>query len=161
MRIENQENAVPKMLEKLKQENKKVVLYGAGYCGHETLALMRGKGIPVLAVCDDFRVGEDLDGITISDIKKAPSEPNLVIFITSGFNVKMENYLKEIGKFSQYQKFDFGRYEREKETYDYISKHVGEIEKTYSLLSDDKSRKIFHSLINYRVSRNLDLLEGI
>ena len=161
MKIEDKTNAVPRILDELKRESKKVILYGAGYCGHEALILMRGKGIPVVAVCDDFRVGEDLDGIEITDIENSPCDADTVIFITSGFNVKMEERLKSIGRDSQYRKFDFGRYEKEKESYDYVIRHKEEINKAWNLLADDKSHKIFESLVNYRVSRNLELLDGL
>jgi len=65
MEIRDSVNAVPECLKQLKAGNNDVILYGAGYCGHEAISLMEQYGIPVRSVCDDFRAGEMLDGYQI------------------------------------------------------------------------------------------------
>lgn len=89
MEIRDSVNAVAECLKKLKDDASDVVLYGAGYCGHEALCLMDGQGIPVRAVCDDFRAGEKLDGHEIVRLTEVQPAPNTAIFITSGFNKKI------------------------------------------------------------------------
>lgn len=40
MEVRDSINAVPECLKKLKADGNDVILYGAGYCGHEALSLM-------------------------------------------------------------------------------------------------------------------------
>ena len=58
MEVRDSINAVPECLKKLKADGNDVILYGAGYCGHEALSLMEQYGITVRAVCDYLRAGE-------------------------------------------------------------------------------------------------------
>ena len=154
----NVRNKVEDIIDYLKKENKQVVLYGAGYCGYETLKLMRDNNISVIAVCDDFRIGEYIDNILISNIKDIPRQDDTIIFITSGFNEKMKSRLKNLDLLKYYINIDFGRYNPEKEKYSYFTDHETEIEKAYELLNDLKSKQLFINLINYRISRDLNYL---
>lgn len=88
MEIRDGVNVVPECLKRLKADGNDVILYGAGYCGHEALSLMQQYGIPVRAVCDDFRAGEELDGYAIVRLDDVHPDDHTVIFITSGFNAK-------------------------------------------------------------------------
>ncbi len=159
--LSNRPNAIPIFLERLKENRNSVILYGAGYCGHETLQLLQKNNIPVSAVCDDFRVGETLDGFNIIDIGEISVNENSVILITSGYNAKMRERLGKLGYLDNYVDIDFGRYEEEHENRNYFLSIINELERTYNLLSDDKSKKVFINLINYRISRDLSYLQGM
>ena len=137
----------------------RIVLYGAGYCGHEALKQFRDREIDVYAICDDARIGQELDGFPISDISLIEPDGDLKIFVTSGFNEKMIDKLKRLGLYQYYVKADFGRFEPEKETYKFFLRHKNEVEETYDLLEDDLSKKLFVSLINYRISRNSEFID--
>lgn len=154
-------NAVETCLKELQENHHDVVLYGAGYCGHEALSLMAAHNIPVRAVCDDFRVGEKLDGYPILRMKDVPIAPQTVIFITSGFNAKMKERLKALGLFSHYREMDFGRYDGEKENAAYFKAHVKELTEAWALLSDERSCANLQNLVNYRISRDLRYLAGM
>lgn len=159
--IRNSVNAVEECLKQLKIDSSNVVLYGAGYCGHETLSLMTQQGISVRAVCDDFRVGEDIDGYAILPLDHVRPDAQTVIFITSGFNTKMKERLSACNLLSYYHELDFGRYDAEKENTAYFQAHKEQIQQAWILLSDNKSREILQNLINYRISRDLKYLDGM
>ena len=161
MEIQDRANAVAECLKKLKDDGSDVVLYGAGYCGHEALCLMDGQGISVRAVCDDFRAGEKLDGHEIVRLDDVQLTPQTVIFITSGFNKKMKERLKTAGLLPHYREMDFGRYDAEKESAAYFREHKEELETVWSLLSDVRSRENLQNLVNYRISRELYCLAGM
>ncbi len=108
--ITNEENAINRLLKK-DWSAKKIVLYGAGYCGFETITLFRQHDIKIFAVCDDNRAGEYIEGIKIIPINDVTPCDELVIFITSGFNAKMKSRLKELGLYDYYYEIDFGRYD--------------------------------------------------
>ena len=145
------ENKIRVTVKRLKDEKKQTVLYGAGYCGRETLQLMQTHGIPVLAICDDFRVGEYLNTVKISDIRDIEIGEDTIIFITGGFNEKMKRNLYRLGLAAHYVDVDFGRYDPEKETRSYFLEHRAELERAYDLLTDKKSKQWFINLINYHM----------
>lgn len=155
------ENNVILAIKELQKTKKKVVLYGAGYCGLETLTLMRKHHILVMAVCDDNREGEFLDNLQIIPIDRIQHSYGIVIFITSGFNKIMKQRLVRLGLIDLYKEIDFGRYDENKENLAYFREHRQEINTAYALLSDAKSKTIFTNLLNYRVSRKLHFLDGL
>ena len=159
--IKKSKNRVADLLKSLRYGNKNVILYGAGYCGHETIAQLRKHNINIAAVCDDNRVGEVIEGIEISDISRVQLDDNTVLIITAGYKDKMLKKVKALGLFNLYIDIDFGRYDEEKENYDYFMEHIEQLETVYNLLADQRSKDIFQSLINYRISRNSDFLNGL
>lgn len=161
MDIHEAVNAIPGCLNTLRVEGNDVILYGAGYCGHETLALMEAQGIPVRSVCDDFRAGETLDGYKIIRLDEARPAENTIIFITSGYNRKMKARLEVLGLLPYYREIDFGRYDGEKENAAYFHAHEAELQRAWGLLADDRSREVLEKLVNYRISRDLSYLDGL
>ena len=141
-------NAVPECLKTLKADGNDVILYGAGYCGHEALSLMTQYGIPVRSICDDFRAGEMLDGHGIVRLDEVSPDAKTVIFITSGFNAKMKQRIEKLGLLSYYREIDFGRYDAEKENPAYFKAHEAELNRAWSLLADEKSRKVLQNLVS-------------
>ena len=154
-------NAVPECLKTLKADGNDVILYGAGYCGHEALSLMTQYGIPVRSICDDFRAGEMLDGHGIVRLDEVSPDAKTVIFITSGFNAKMKQRIEKLGLLSYYREIDFGRYDAEKENPAYFKAHEAELNRAWSLLADEKSRKVLQNLVSYRISRDLQCIAGM
>ena len=155
----DRKNRIKFVLRDLKEHGKKVVIYGAGYCGHETIALLRAQGIPVVAAYDDYAwEGGRIDGIKIDCLSNLCPDKNTVILLTSGFNGKMKKKLADFGLLQYYVPADFGRYDAEKENYEYFVKNASKLQAAYDLLVDDKSREVFVRLINYRISREPDAL---
>lgn len=161
MEIRDSINAVPECLKQLKADGSDVILYGAGYCGHEALSLMTQYGISVRSVCDDFRAGEQLDGYKIVRLDDICPNEKTVIFITSGFNAKMKQRIEDLGLLPYYREIDFGRYDADKENAAYFKAHEAELRRVWTLLSDDKSRNVLQNLVNYRISRDLKFLAGM
>lgn len=161
MEIHDSKNAVPECLRTLKENRNDVILYGAGYCGHETISLMHAHHIPIRAVCDDFRAGEELDGYRIVRLDEAAPDRDTVIFITSGFNVNMKKRLADLGLISHYREMDFGRFDSEKENASYFRMHEDELQRAWRLLSDARSRDVLERLVNYRISRDIKYLAGL
>ncbi len=162
--IRNSSNHIVVMLDNLQKDAigaGRIVLYGAGYCGHEALSQLRNRNLPVFAVCDDARVGQELDGFPITDISLVKPGSDLKIFVTSGFNEKMIQKLERLGLIDYYVEADFGRFEPEKENYDFFKNHQMEIESAYDLLEDDYSKSLYVNLINYRISRDHNYMNGM
>ncbi len=153
------ENHNEQLLIQLKEQHRKVVLYGAGYCGQETEKILRAHDIPVAAVCDDLRNGETMNGHKICTLSDLTVDEDSAILVTSGYQAKMKQNLADHGLMDVYFPSDFGRYEPEKENFSYFQQHERELEEAYGLLSDDLSRKIFRQLIAYRISREPGLME--
>lgn len=154
-------NHIESVLQTLKAQGKKVVIYGAGYCGHETIGLLRAHAIPVVAAYDDCARGGDIDGIKIDSLSNLCPDTDTAILLTSGFNRKMKDRLADLGLLPYYVPADFGRYDAEKESYAYFEANVEELQSAYDLLEDERSREIFLSLVNYRISREPDALADL
>lgn len=158
-----EDNQIVFLLKELAQLKKKVVLYGAGYCGLETYHLMNRYHISVIAICDDSNevVGKKMGDVNICHIEDITPDKDMVIFITSGFNRKMKEKLHKLDLSTYYIETDFGRYEEDKENLAYFEEHKNDIEKVFQLLDDDKSKFIYKRLIQFRISRNLKHLQNI
>ena len=159
--LKKSENRVAGLLNDLRCKNKSVILYGAGCCGNETIAQLRKHNIDITAVCDDNRVGEMISGIKITDISQIRADDDTILLVTAGFKDAMVKKIYSLGLFGHYVDIDFGRYDENKENYDYFMKHLDSLETVYSLLSDQRSKDIFQSLINYRISRDLGFLSQL
>lgn len=157
----DKENHIEQVLENLKVQGKKVVIYGAGYCGHETLGLLHSHGIPVKAAYDDCTSGGDIDGLPIESLSNLHPNEHVAILLTSGFNRTMKSRLSELGLISYYVPADFGRYDADKENYAFFEEHAAELQSAYDLLTDRRSREIFLRLVNYRISREPEALADL
>lgn len=160
LKIKKRENQIVCFIKKLQRNPSEVVLYGAGYCGHEALEALRENKIKVAAVCDDYRIGEKLDGEQITDIQNLMPKENTVILITSGFNEKMKLKLETLHLTKYYQEIDFGRYDKEKESFEWFEKHKAELDKAYQMLEDDASKCWMEELVNYKISRDITTFLG-
>lgn len=153
-------NQITEFISRLMHKN--IILYGAGYCGHEVFNLLENINIDISSICDDDekRIGTVFHGKKIEYIENAQTDKDTVILITSGFNRKMKDKLKQLGLISLYVDIDFGRYEAENENWQFFKDHEVEIIKAYNLLSDKKSKDLLIKLINYRISRKLMYLDN-
>jgi len=158
--IVNKSNKVEDIIDFIKKMKKKVVLYGAGYCGYETYKLLKMNNIFIEAVCDDNEnyLNNKFGDLQISRIEDIKCTAEMVILITSGFNKKMKQKLSDLALYENYIEIDFGRYEEENEKWGYFKKNENKVEEAYALFEDKKSKDLFVNLVNYRISRELNYL---
>lgn len=76
----------------------------------------------------------------------------------------VEGVTETIHKYNQYDKIlglDVTSIDFDAHPFRYIWDHMEELEDVYALLEDEKSKKVFSGMLNYRISRNKKYMEGI
>lgn len=154
-------NEVTKLITQMKRKGKSAVLYGAGQCGREAIHALMAGGVEILAVCDDMRAGQMLEGFRICSIEQVKANDNIVVLVTAGFHDKMIDKVKKLGLGKYLSMADFGRYDADKENKQYFMEHTEELQAVYDMLSDEKSRTLFVNLVNYRITRKSKFLDGM
>lgn len=72
--------------------------------------------------------------------------------------------LETVHKFSRYEKvmgLDLTSIDFDEHPFQYIWDHIEKLEDVYALLEDEKSKKVFSGMLNYRISRDKKYLEDI
>jgi len=137
------------------------VLFGAKKSGKKILSIFKKLNIQVSAFSDNDKKlwGHDINGLKVlspSDLKKNSEQ---MVIITSKYVKQIYKQLRECGCQSivpyyvldvLYQK-EF-RDERHKSVITEIRKGRKSIEKVYSLLQDEKSRKLFLDILRFRTT---------
>jgi len=151
--------------------NKPVVLFGAGSLGLVFLQLCKNTKIKVEKVCDNdsSKKGKKILGIriiSINELIKFPKETQIIITIMHDFIVKQQ--LKKLGFKNIFSHTYFATiYPRKFKYFNWqsslapLKKNYKEVIKAYSLLADNKSKKVFRQLIKHRLTLNCNKLNGV
>ena len=146
--------------QKLARTNRPIVLYGMGNGAEIMMKQLEKYGISVSGffASDDFVRGQFFKGfkvMTFSEAKK--TFPDMIALVSFGTQRKevIDNILS----------LDCELYAPEVPvvgenvfTLDFARLHRAEIEKAYSLLADDKSRKVFEEVIEYKLDGKISHL---
>lgn len=145
--------------------NKPCVIYGTGDGAAKIMTVLEKKGIKVSGIfaSDDFVRGQSFCGykvMTLSQIEENFSDPViLVAFATKleeimervrSMEKKHEVYIPDVNVYGDVCRVFDEEYEKENEE---------RIEKTFTLLSTDKSRRFFASLLDYKLSGKSEYLD--
>ena len=151
------------MWEKLKNESRPIVVYGMGNGADKLFERLDGFGIKVSEVfaSDGFVRGHSYRGYKVrsfSEIKESYSD--FVILLSFASNrAEVVDMLSEID--SAYDMYVPDMPVAGVEEYfdrDFYNGHYSEIIKAYDSLADEKSRAIFSSVINYKLSGKMKYL---
>lgn len=164
--IRQETNLMESRLQKLKSEKKPVVLFGAGDCGKSYYELMEQNHIEVLCFCDDDTSKQKrgfMGGGVISVSELSLMNGEFYILLSSYGPGKLIKRLKKVDQslLKRVLHTDFYLYENGLNYYDFYLQHEKEIRNAYCLLRDEKSKKTFVNLLNYKISRDLALIEEI
>lgn len=162
--IVNRDNMMKICLDKIKKDSLPVVLFGAAQCGVRYLTILQKYNIEVLCFCDDDpkKSGKYLNGIKVirlNELKEIKKDYN--ILISSYGPYKLIPRLKEEGVYSKYIFTEFYLWEDGLDYYQYYMDNLNKLEKVYNMLADEKSKTAFFALLNYKVSRDISLIENI
>jgi len=125
------------------------------------------KHIEVNGIIDDFTRVQSSRKKEILKIEDVPKENTIILSVSTGSPLEVQNRLNEMGYknfnyllFCKYSGFvlvsppfidDFENdYKKNKEQYS----------QTYNLLCDDKSKEIFTKIINFKISYDLQFMDG-
>lgn len=151
--------------EKLKNETKPIYIYGMGDGAIKIMSVFRQYGIKVKGffASDDFVRGHYFLGFKVlkySEVEEIEDDFAVVLAFAAGYET-LVNRIKEISKKHTLYVPDVPVIGTGHFTYDYCLKHAEKIQQVYDLLDDDLSKKVYASIINFKISGNIDYLEDI
>lgn len=151
--------------ERLQKETKPIYIYGMGDGAMKIMSVFRHYGIKTKGIfaSDDFVRGHSFAGfkvLKLSEVEEIEEEFAVVLAFAAGYE-ELVNRIKEISKKHTLYVPDVPVFGAGLFTYDYCIKHSEEFEKVYNLLADELSKKVFSSIINFKISGNIKYLEDI
>lgn len=153
-------------LEKI-NSHREVIIFGAGLGGEKTQEFMKVHGAEGRIKCyldnNPRKWGTLFSHVPVhkpDDILKQYKGELLMIACGEGDAIKEQ--LKAYGIPEENIIIpDIGVMNFEQNDYQFIWKYMDMLELVYQMLGDEKSRRVFTNLLNYRISHDTDLLEEI
>lgn len=151
--------------ERLKEEKRPIFIYGMGNGALKIMTVFKQYGIPLAGIfaSDDFVRGHDFEGYRVhklSEVEKMVDDFVVVLAFAAGYPSLIEKIQSIASKHTMYVP-DVPVIGEGLFTYDYCIEHADEIEKVYSLLYDNYSRKVFSNIINFKISGDISYLNDI
>lgn len=151
--------------EKLQNETKPIYIYGMGDGALKIMSVFRKYGIKTKGIfaSDDFVRGHYFEGfkvLRLSEVEEIEDDFAVVLAFAAGYE-ELVNRIKDISKKHTLYVPDVPVFGVGLFTYDYCVEHSEELEQVYSMLADDLSKKVFSSIINFKISGNIKYLDDI
>lgn len=152
--------------EKIKNEEK-VIIFGVGKGGINTYEFLKKHNFKGKIECfcdnDSSNWNNDINGIkVISPYEMTTKYSNEKIIITCSCVRDVKKQLNELGiNDKNMVNFDFINIDWINTGFQFIIRNIKKFEQVYNLLDDKKSREVFSSLLNYKISRNYKYLVNI
>ncbi len=151
--------------EKLQRETKPIYIYGMGDGAIKIMSVFRQYGIKVKGffASDDFVRGHYFAGfkvLKISEVEEIENDFAVVLAFAAGYEELIDR-IKEISRRHTLYVPDVPVFGTGLFTYDYCIEHAKEIQQVYDLLADNQSKKVYASIINFKISGDIKYLENI
>ena len=148
--------------EKLQAETRPIFIYGMGDGAEKIMRVFREKSIPLAGIfaSDDFVRGHSFAGYKVrklSEIEAQVSDFVIVLAFAAGYQSLVDKIV-EIGKRHTLIVPDVPVAGGGLFTYEYCLEHAAELEEVYGMLADDESRRVYASIINFKISGNIRYL---
>lgn len=148
--------------DRLLREDKPLVLYGMGDGAEKINALLESKGMHISGIfaSDDFVRGQTFLGHRVQrykDICRTFDDFNVVLGFASQRPEVLENIAK-IHKEHPVYAPDIPVAGSGLFTKEYAAEHLAEIRAVYSKLADAESRRVYESVLRYKISGKVDCL---
>ena len=148
--------------ERLALENRPIIIYGTGNGADKIIEEMQKRSVKLCGIMasDDFVRGQSFRGFTVkrlSEIEREFSDPVIIIGFGSQRPEVIENILTLAKKHTvlcaDVPVYGDGIFDRA-----YFTTHEHEIREVYDLLADEQSKKVFRSVIEFRLTGELERL---
>ena len=148
------------IFEYLQTQDRPIYIYGMGDGAEKMISVLSRYGLKVSGffASDEYVRGQSFLGFLVQKLGDIPKDS----IILTAFGVHDEPMLKRFKEISENYEFYapelplFGELRIFDEQY--YNQNIQEIEKAYSLLADDQSRKVFVNTINHRLSGKIHYL---
>ena len=162
--LKRTENQSERILEQLEKAKEPVMLFGAGNCGETYFHILRDHDIEVACFLDDDveKQKTGFCGVPVLPLSHlSENQGHIVISSYGPDRLEQRLFTLDKGYAARIVKPDFYLWEDGLDYAAYYAEHAEEIEAAEALLADEKSRKVFHNLLQYKVSRDRSLIEAV
>lgn len=151
--------------DRLKAEKRPIFIYGMGDGALKIMSVFRQKGITLSGIfaSDDFVRGHSFEGYHVhklSEIEEMIEDFVVVLAFAAGYQEIVDKIYDIASKHTLYVP-DVPVTGRGLFTYEYCLEHAEEIEQVYNTLADDYSRKVYASIINFKISGKIEYLAAV
>ena len=162
-------NKYTEQLLKKTESYKEIIIFGAGIGGIKTFNILENAKLSdkVVAFSDNNKekIGKDYAGLKIiaPETIKGISDETLILVSSTAYNTIRKQLHKQGVKKEHIMYFQPARmlFEKDNTDADFIRNNIQKFEEVFEILEDDKSKKIFMSILNYRITKNIVWLEGM
>lgn len=152
-------------VQKLKRGGKNIVLFGAGLSGITILNYLRKNGVEPCAFCDNnqVKVGQKIQGLEVLSFSKLQRDfkDSVIVISCDAYREITDQLVHAAFRPTQIYFIDPRWVRRPEGEREYIENHLYDFEESYHLLEDQKSKDVFISLLNYKISHELKYIESI
>jgi FkbM family methyltransferase len=149
----------------LKNETKPIILYGMGDGADKVLSAFERFGITAVGVMasDEFVRGQSFHGFTVkklSDFEQELGDFTIALCFASQLPEVMNTIKRAASRYKTLVPSVpvFGKALFDE---DFIAEHSKDIEKAYTLLADEQSRRVFENVLRFYHTGRIDLLDEI
>ncbi len=151
--------------EKLQREKRPIYIYGMGDGAIKIMSVFKEYGIKTSGVfaSDDFVRGHYFEGfkvLRLSEVEELEEDFAVVLAFAAGYE-ELVDRIKAIAQKHTLYVPDVPVIGGGLFTYDYCKEHAQQLQEVYELLADSHSKKVFASVINFKISGNIKYLEDI
>lgn len=144
----------------------RVVLFGAGLSGMLINDFLNNNGIRPVCFCDNnkAKVGTFIHNLpVIHSLELKKVYPDALVIISCDAYREIMEQLIELGFDTEKQSvfFDPNWIRMPQGNRKFILEHVSQLEEAYRLLGDEKSRKVFTGLLNYKITYAPQYIEAV
>lgn len=151
--------------ERLQKEHRPVYIYGMGDGAMKIMSVFKKYGIKTSGIfaSDDFVRGHYFEGFRVMRLSEVEElEPDFAVVLA--FAAGYEELVDRIKMINQKHKLyvpDVPVIGSGLFTYDYCKEHAEQFQEVYDLLADQQSKKVYASIINFKISGDIKYLEDI
>ena len=151
--------------ERIQKETKPIYLYGMGDGAVKIMTVFKKYGIKIKGIfaSDDFVRGHYFAGykvLKLSEVEEIEEDFAVVLAFAAGYEELVERIIS-ISRAHPLYVPDVPVIGSGLFTLDYCNEHEEELETAYSLLADEQSKKVFASIVNFKISGDIRHLESI
>lgn len=151
--------------ERLQKESRPIYIYGMGDGAMKIMSVFRKYGIKTTGIfaSDDFVRGHYFEGFKVmrlSEVEELEPDFAVVLAFAAGYKELVDRIVDIASRHTLYVPdvpvIGGGLF-----TYDYCKEHATQFQEVYELLEDSQSKKVFSSIINFKISGDISHLNGI
>lgn len=149
--------------DRLKQTEKPILIYGMGDGCEKIFRVCRERKIPVAGIfaSDEYVRGHQFLGFPVMTYRQAKEQfPDPVILLAfAAFQPELICKINSIAAENELYAPDVPLFGEGVFDLSYVMEHEAELSCVYQMLADEQSRKVFSSILNFKVSGNIGYLK--